>query len=211
MVGLTRLHQAGHTHRLFICNSRSDRFPKFVVSFSADAVKRARHGSKHRVARAVGKVFCIDRVPGIGRELPALDRDDLLAVLRHIGVDAGAVEKKLNVLFLMHLSPHYAVPIRINERGVTVDILLLKLADDARLAVLLSLCTAYPHTDLGGCVSAEDRSVLHQDDLRSLSRRRKCCAKSRKSASDDTEVGMVFHVAHCAGLNFSHIRNPFHK
>ena len=195
VVGLDRLEQAGHTHRPEVSLIVTHSLAVFAVSLASDSPECADHGSQHRVARAVGEVFRVDRVPCVGRELPSDDARDRSGTVG-VGVADRAVHDDLDILFGGHLAPHNAVPERELKSRVAVDVLLLKLGDDARLAVAFSLRSADPHADLARAVAAEHRTVLDEDDLYALTRRRDSRAHTREPSADDAEVAMMVKVTH---------------
>ena len=185
-VALPALDETAHAHRLAVCGGLGGFFTEFVAGFASDAVFRAGEGSENAVTGAVCEIFRFDFMPLLRGGLPAGDAPDH-AVFRH-GVAAGAVEKIGDVLFVADLAVEEAVPDAVDLVGIAVEGFELDLLNDAGLAVVGTVGTADPHTDLGRRVAAEHGAVLHDDDFGTAACRRDGRAHSGKPAADHAEV-----------------------
>ena len=168
-----RLEKAGHPHRSVVRCFRRDGLAVFAPRLAAHPPLRARQRRQDPVARAVRVERGPDPVRGLGRELPPVHARDPVAL--HLRIEAGAVEEEREVrleprTLVQDQVPDGEIPVR-----VPAEVLEPQLFEDARLAEIGNLAVAVRaadvHAHLAGGVSAEDRPVVHQRDLRAAPRR----------------------------------------
>ena len=162
-----------------------------LAALAAEAEFGAGQRRQDAVAGAVEEQRRPDVMPGLGGELPALDGDDAAAV--HLGVQAGAVEQRVEVFLEADFLVEDAVPDRVVLIGIAVEVLEQDFLDDAGLAVVFAVGAADPHADLGGGVAAEHRPFLHDHDAGAMAGRRDCRAQAGQAAADDANVDLVLN------------------
>ena len=62
---------------------------------------------------------------------------------------------------------------------------------DTGFTVVFTACTADPHTDFSRCIAAEHGTLLHQNDLCSVTRRRNRSTHTCKTAADHAQISGI--------------------
>ena len=146
VIGLADLKQTAHSHSLFVCHVGRYTLAKLRLCLSAVHIFGIRQRAEDGIARAVCKIFGAYHVKGLRIRLPRLYADD--PVFIHRSIKARGVEQQSDIFLEYCLLIEYAVPYRIFERGVLIKVFKEDLLDDAALAVILAVRSAYPHSDL---------------------------------------------------------------
>ena len=193
-IGLATLYQAAHTHNEIVGAVAVGLLAVFLGALAAVGEFRAGKRRENAIARAVGKVARPDDNKALRRHAIALDREDAAVTsareiaLLHLCVKAGGVEKQGNILLALHEIDEYRIPYIKILRRVAVEIFQHYLLDNARLAVVPALCAANPHTVLRRGVAAEHRTLLHQNDPRTVPRRGYRRVDACHTAANDAQI-----------------------
>ena len=194
-MGLPSLNEAGHTHVEVVGGLHVGGFIEIMLALPSLAEAGTRQGGENAVPRAVGEEVGLHLDESLGGHLVARHRQDAAVTavgavpLLHLGVHAGAVEEQGDIPLPQDEIVQHRVPDVEVLGGVAAEILQSDLLHDTRLAVVLAVGTADPHTDLGGGVAPENGTLLHEYGLSTATRRRDGRADACHTAADDTEIG----------------------
>ena len=188
-VGAPHLNQQRVAHCLRIADFGLNVFAKLVARFAPNAGLGAAKRRQNRVARTVDKKSRRHAVPGLRRALPGAHAFNF-AFLHH-RAGARAIEKQRQVRLCRGGAPQHAVPHRIVERRVAMQVFELNFFEQTSFFVAFAVSATNPHPHFARSVAAQNGPVVQQCGAGAAARRGDGRAKSGHAAADDANVEFV--------------------